>query len=105
MFLVTDNGKGPLQDEEVTRLFKMYGASPRELVLDGHRPNHHHEFIIAQVRQMDLGTLPLLKVLLHPRTSILPTTSHESNLLTTNARSLVRLLLPDSHLSFFGMST
>jgi len=57
MFLVTDNGKGPLQDEEVTRLFKMYGASPRELVLDGHRPNHHHEFIIAQVRQMDLAAV------------------------------------------------
>jgi len=57
MFLVTDNDKGPLEDDEVTRLFEMYGASPRDLAINGHDPMSLHIRIDSQVKEMNLRAI------------------------------------------------
>ena len=59
MFLVLDDGKGPLEDDEVTGLYEIYHASPRDLVNSGHDPDTLHDLIDLQVQQMDLAAIKI----------------------------------------------
>jgi len=59
MFLVSDGSKGPLEDDEITGLFEMYHASPRDLANSGHDPDTLHDLIDFQVQQMDLAAIKI----------------------------------------------